>query len=426
MYKTKNLFTKIWTTPELRRKLLFTVLIFTCARLLANIPLPMINTLALQSLFASDEFLSLLNIIAGGTLATFSLVAVGISPYITASIIIQLLTFIWPKLKEMQKDGAKGQAKLNQYTRLLALPVAIVQSFSIIALMRTSGLMTATDFGSIITLVIFLTVGSFIMLWLGELITNYGLGNGVSMIMLLGIISQLPTTIAQTNTLIQSGQWLLLLSIAVGVIVVVATVVLINQAVRKVPIQYAKRIQGNRQVGGQTSFFPVKLNSVGVMPIIFAITIMSLPSFIARGLSALNPNWQNFSDNLQRWFSNTSLTYIAIYFVIVFVLSYFSALLFFNARDISEELKKSGAFVPGIRPGQHTQQFLERVIKRLTFVDGIFLGVIAVLPFILQRLTSLSSLAIGGTSLLIAVSVILEVNKTVEGTAVAQNYDQYL
>jgi preprotein translocase subunit SecY len=429
MDKVKQFFQKITSSRELKRKLFFTLLIFFCARFLAFIPLPMIDTYSLQTLFAGDEFLSLINIIAGGTLATFSLVAVGISPYITASIVVQLLTFIWPKLKELSKEGESGKRKLNQYTRLLSLPVAIVQSFSIIALLRSQNLLLqgSDNFSSMLVLVLFLTVGAFIMLWLGELITAYGLGNGISMIMLLGILSQIPTSFSQSQTLVQSNQWFLLLTLVVGIVAVVAVVVLINQAVRKVPIHYAKRIQGNRQIGGQTTFFPIKLNLVGVMSIIFAVTLMSLPGFIGRALSALsNPTWQNLGNQLQVIFSQTSWFYITIYFLVVFVLSYFSALLFFNAKDISEELKKSGAFVPGVRPGQHTQHFLETIVKRLTFTDGIFLGVIAILPFLLQILTGLSALAIGGTSLLIAVSVILDVNKLVEGTAVSQNYDQYL
>jgi preprotein translocase subunit SecY len=428
MNKVKLFFQKITTSPELKRKLLLTLLIFICARLLAFIPLPLVDTAQLRAMFAASEFLSLLNIIAGGTLSSFSLVALGISPYITASIVIQLLTFIWPKLKTMSKDeGEAGRRKLNQYTRLLALPVAIFQSLSIVALLRTNQLMTDTSWGGVLLLVFFTTVGAFMMLWLGELIGAYGLGNGVSMIMLLGILSQIPTSLAQSQTLIQQGQWFLLAALVAGIVAVVGVVVVINQAVRKVPIHYAKRIQGNRQIGGQTTFFPIKLNSVGVMPIIFAVTLMSLPPFIGRGLSSLaNPSLQNFGNQLQIIFSQTNPIYMILYFLIVFVLSYFSALLFFNARDVSEELKKSGAFVPGVRPGLHTQQFLERIIKRLTFVDGLFLGAIAVLPFILQLMTGMNSLAIGGTSLLIAVSVILEVNKTVEGTAVSQNYDQYL
>lgn len=427
MEKVYAFWHKITHSPDLKKKVWFTILIFAVARLLATIPLPYIDTLQLQAIFAGDEFLSLLNIVAGGTLSTFSLVAVGISPYITASIVIQLLTMIWPKLKEMQKDGQKGQAKLNQYTRLLALPVAMIQGLSIVSIVRSQNLLLSDGLGVVLTLIFFLTVGAFIMLWLGEQITAHGLGNGISMILLLGILAQLPQTFIQAETLGQTNQWFLLLALVGGIVATIAIVVYINQAVRKVPVHYAKRIQGSRQIGGQTTFLPIKLNSVGVMPIIFAVTLMTIPAFIGRALAGVtNEFWQHFGEGLQVFFSQSNPWYMVIYFLIVFVFSYFSAQLFFNARDISDELKKSGAFVPSVRPGQQTQQFLEKVIKRLTFVDGLFLGFIAILPFILQLITGLSSLAIGGTSLLIAVSVILEINKIVEGAAVAQDYDQYL
>lgn len=429
MQKVKLFFKKIMASDELKRKFGFTLLIFVCARLLANVPLPFINTSVLESMFQQYEFLSFLNIVAGGTLASLSLVAVGISPYITASIIMQLMTFVWPSLKELQKEGEKGRLKLNQYTRLLSLPVAIVQSFSIITILRSSNLLTASGVGVVATLIFFLTVGSFMMLWLAELIGAYGIGNGTSMIMLLGIVSQLPTTLGQFDSIMSSSGWFKVAAMILGLLAVVAVVVLMDQSVRKVPIQYARRIQGNRQIGGQTTFFPIKLNSVGVMPIIFAVTIMSIPSFIGSLLQQLDKStvWYQIGEFLGTYFTRSNPWYIAIYFVIVFVFSYFSAVLFFDTKDISDELKKSGAFIPGIRPGQHTQKFLETVMKRLTFVDGIFLGTIAVLPFLLGKLIpGADSLAIGGTSLLIAVSVLLEVNKIVEGTAVEQNYDQYL
>ncbi len=429
MQKLKQFFSKIMASDELKRKFGFTLLIFLAARLLANVPLPFINTQALADMFSQYEFLSFLNIVAGGTLASLSLVAVGISPYITASIIMQLMAFVWPSLKELQKDGEKGRLKLNQYTRLLSLPVAIFQSFSIITLLRTSHLLTTDSVGSIATLIFFLTVGSFVMLWLAELIGAHGIGNGTSMIMLLGIVSQLPTTLAQLSAAASSANWMKVIIMLAGLVALIGVVVLMDQSVRKVPIQYARRLQGNRQVGGQTTFFPIKLNSVGVMPIIFAVTIMSVPSFVGSLLMQLpaGSTWYNVGSWLQSNLNTENYWYILAYFVIVFVFSYFSAVLFFDTQDISDELKKSGAFVPGIRPGQHTQKFLETVVKRLTFVDGIFLGLVAILPFVLGKLVpGASSLAIGGTSLLIAVSVLLEINKTVEGTAVEQNYDKYL
>ena len=427
MEKLKLFGQKIFQSPQLRRQTFFTLLIFLATRFLAHVYLPLVDIARLKQVFANDDFLSLLNVIAGGTLSTASLIAVGISPYITASIVVQLLTFVWPKLKELSKEGEVGRRKLNQYTRLLALPVAILQSISIAALLKNSNLLLQNSWGALAIVTFSSVVGSFIMLWLGELISAYGLGNGISLIMLLGIVSSLPATLAQSQTLLESGKWFLALLMAAGVVGVVALVVLINQAVRKIPIQYAKKMQGARQIGGQTTFFPIKLNTSGVMPIIFAVTIMSFPGFIGRALaSSSQEKWQSVGYWLQGVFSQTNPVYLCLYFLIVFSLTYFSALLFFNTRDISEELKKSGAFIAGVRPGQKTQIYLEKIVKRLTFVDGLFLGSIAIMPFLLQIWTGLNSLAIGGTSLLIAVAVILEINKTVESASVGQDYDKYL
>lgn len=427
MDKVKAFCRKIYLSKELRKKTFFTLLIFLATRFLAHVYLPLVNVESLKQVFANDEFLNLINVIAGGTLATASLIAVGISPYITASIVIQLLTFVWPQLKELSKEGESGRRKLNQYTRLLALPVAIVQSVSIVALLKNSHLLLREDWRALALVTFSSVVGSFIMLWLGELISAYGLGNGISMIMLLGIVSSLPTTLAQSQTLFASDKWFLLLSLVVGIVTVTALVVIMNQAVRKIPIEYAKRVYGKRQLGGQTTFFPIKLNTSGVMPIIFAVTIMSFPGFLGRALAGSgNEALQAFGFGLQTYFAQTNPLYLTLYFLIVFGLTYFSALLFFNTRDIAEELKKSGAFIAGVRPGQKTQEFLTAIVKRLTFIDGLFLGSIAIMPFLLQIWTGLNSLAIGGTSLLIAVSVILEINKTVEGASIGQNYDQYL
>ena len=425
----QNFFKKVAGSRQIQKKIFVTLGIFLVARVLTAVPVPGINTARLSELFANNQFLGLLNIFAGGTLATFSIVAIGVSPYITSSIVFQLLGMVFPKLKDLQKDGERGKAKLNQYTRLLSLPVAIIQSISMIAMMSSQGLLTTSDLMSVITIVVTLVTGAFIMLWLGELIGTYGLGNGVSMIMTLGIISQFPGMIfrfVQAAPSFGLAQALMSVGVLVGVIAVVWLVVVINEAVRNVPIQYAKRIYGTRVSGGQSTYFPVKVNSVGVMPIIFAITLVSLPSFLGQILSSVaNPGVSNFGQQLMVLFNQNGWFYMVFYFVVVFVFSYFSSMIFFNTGDIADELKKSGAFVPGVRPGGQTKDFLSAVVKRLTFIAAIFLGSIAVLPFLLQRITGAGSLAIGGTSILILVSVLLEMNKTLDGMAVGQNYDRY-
>jgi preprotein translocase subunit SecY len=416
----------VFQTPELRRKIFFTGLIILVFRLLAHVPVPGVNVAALQALFAGNQFLSLLNIFAGGTLANFSLVAVGINPYITASIIVQLAGMVLPNIKEMQKEGEAGKAKLNQYTRLLTVPFAIAQSISIIALLNTQGLLVTEQALVIVAMVLTMVAGAMIMLWLGELVTEYGIGNGISMVLFAGIVSQLPTAAGQVLALLSTGAYLTFLTFLLGAGILVGLIVFINQAVRKVSIQYAKRIRGGKVYGGQQTHLPIKVNVAGVMPIIFAVSIMLVPSFVGRIMTtSANPALIAWGQRLTIWFQQTSPVYLITYFLMVFGFTFFSALIFFNAEDIAEELKKSGAFVPGIRPGGATKKFLEYVVVRITLVGAIFLSLLAILPSLAQIATGIDSLAIGGTSILIVVSVILETSKQVESMIVGQDYDKY-
>lgn len=418
---------KIFSNKELRRKIAFTALIFLVYRLLAHIPVPGVNLDQLRLLFNSNQFLSLLNVFSGGTLANFSVVAVGINPYITASIVMQLAAMVIPSLKEQQKESEAGREKINQYTRLLSVPLAVAQSVSVLAILNSQNLLNQADPFTLSTIVITLVAGAVIMMWLGELISQYGIGNGISMILLVSIISQLPTTAAQLISVSQTQNWLLLASLAVLLLGIIAVIVFMNEGIRKVPIEYAKRVRGSRIYGGQQTHLPIKVNVAGVMPIIFAVSIMLVPSFIARILIATkNPDLIGLGQQLTVLFAQTSLVYILMYFAIVFLFTFFSALLFFNAEDISNELKKSGAFIPGTRPGSATKKLLEYIVSRITFAGALFLGLLAVLPLIAQRFTEIGTLAIGGTSLLIVVSVILETTKQAQSYMVDQNYDKYL
>jgi len=416
----------IFQTEELRRKIIFTGLIFLAFRLMAHIPVPGVNVAALQAIFADNQFLSLLNVFAGGTLANFSLVAVGINPYITASIIMQLAGMVLPNIKEMQKEGEAGKAKLNQYTRFLTVPFAIAQSISIIALLNSQSLLVADRLIVIVAMVLTMVAGAMIMLWLGELVSEYGVGNGISMVLFAGIVSQLPMAVGQISQLISSQQFFTFFLFLLGIFILIGLIVFINQAVRKVPIQYAKRIRGGKTYGGQQTHLPIKVNVAGVMPIIFAVSIMLAPSFVGRIMTASSkPGLVAWGQRLTIWFEQTSPIYLITYFLLVFSFTFFSALIFFNAEDISGELKKSGAFVPGIRPGGSTKKFLEYVVVRITLVGAIFLSILAILPSIAQILTGIGSLAIGGTSILIVVSVVLETNKQIESMLVGQDYDKY-
>jgi len=424
--KITSILQAVFSNRELRKKLLFTLAILFFFRLLAHIPVPGVDISQLKAFFADSQFLSLLNIFSGGTLANFSIVAVGINPYITASIIIQLATMISPQLKEIQKDGEAGRERMNQYTRLLAVPLGVVQSISVLALLNSQQLLQTSNPFLLIAMIATLVAGSMILMWLGELVTEYGIGNGISMVLFAGIVSQLPLAAAQIASITTRQEWMTLGISLLVFLFVIGLIVFMNEAIRKVMISYAKRIRGTRSFGGQTTHLPIRVNVTGVLPIIFAVSIMLAPSFISRLLvGSGNTGLVTFGQNLAAWFIPTSPVYMVTYFTIVFIFTFFSALIFFNAEDIANELKKSGAFIPGTRPGAPTKKFLEFVVTRITLAGAIFLGSIAVLPSLAQSLTGIQSLAIGGTSVLIVVSVVLETAKQVQSQLVGQNYDQF-
>lgn len=426
MKQITTLIANIFSTRELRNKILFTLAILLVFRILAHVPVPGVNVEQLKTLFTGNEFLSLLNIFSGGTLANFSVVAVGINPYITASIIFQLAAMVFPKLKEIQKDGEAGRERINQYTRLASVPLAVVQSVSVLALLSSQGLIQTNSPFALIAMIATLVAGAMILLWLGELVTQYGIGNGISMVLFAGIVSQLPTAVAQIAS-ITTTQEIITLGISLIIfLIVIAFIVFMNEAIRKVSISYAKRIRGSRTYGGQSTHLPIKVNVTGVLPIIFAVSIMLAPSFVSRlMLGSGSAMLATYGQSLAIWFAPTSPIYIITYFAIVFVFTFFSAIIFFNAEDISGELKKSGAFIPGIRPGAPTKKFLEFVVTRITLAGALFLGFIAILPSVAQTATGIQSLAIGGTSVLIVVSVVLETAKQVQSQLIGQNYEQF-
>jgi preprotein translocase subunit SecY len=426
MKQVLNWLTAFWGNKDVRRRFLFTAAIFFIYRLLAHIPVPAVELSQLRSLLFGNQFLSFLNIVSGGTLANFSVVAVGISPYITASIVLQLSAMVFPPLKEMQKDGEAGREKINQYTRLLTLPLAVVQSISVLALLNAQGLLSQPDPLTIVTMIVTLVAGSMISMWLGELITEFGIGNGISMMLLGGIVSQFPAAAAQVSVVATQDDWLTLASFGGVFAAMILGVVFMNEAIRKVSIQYARRVRGSREFGGQTTHLPIRVNVAGVLPIIFAVSIMLGPAFLARLMTASGrPELVVWGQRLAIWFTETSPIYIISYFLLVFVFTFVSALIFFNSEDISEELRKSGAFVPGIRPGGPTKKYLDFVVSRITVAGATFLGLVAIVPSLAQNVTGIQSLAIGGTSLLIVVSVIIETAKQVDSLLIGQQYEKY-
>ncbi|KKT97916.1 MAG: Protein translocase subunit SecY [Microgenomates group bacterium GW2011_GWA1_46_15] len=400
---------------------------FLVFRLLGHIPVPSVDILSLRALFAQSQLLGMIDIFSGGTLANFSILAIGINPYITASIIMQLATFLFPKLKELSKEGESGRELINQYTRLLTVPVAVIQSISVLLILNGQSLIQTKDPLHIVAMIFTLVAGSLITVWIGELITLYGIGNGISLLIFAGIVGRVPISALQTLSISQTINPFMLIFIAFMAVVVIGLMVFMNEAIRKVPIQYATRARGSRTYGGQTTHLPLRVNQAGVLPIIFAVSFMLVPSLLARVFQQANqPFLNSIATTMTAWFQPGSIVYTIIYFVLVVAFTYFSTAVLFNPKDLAEDLKKSGAFIPGMRPGKPTENYLTYVITRITIAGAVFLGVVAILPSIAQQFTGISTLTIGGTGLLIVVSVVLETAKQLQSMLVAQHYERFL
>ncbi|MEN9327544.1 MAG: hypothetical protein RI947_352 [Candidatus Parcubacteria bacterium] len=421
--KIKSLF----KDPELRRKTLFTLFIFTAFRFFAFLPVPSIDLSRLQALFSQNQFLSLLDIFSGGTLINFSVMSLGLNPYINASIIIQLLMVVFPQLEQMAKEGEYGRHKINQYTRMLTVPLTIVQAIGIYVLLKNQnivGYMTPLQFFSF---VFTLLAGTFILVWFGELISELGLGNGISLLIFAGIVGRLPVLVGRAFSVVNQELFINIIIFAVLSVIVIASVVFVNQAVRKIRVVYAKRIQGNRMYQGASTYLPLKLNQAGVIPIIFAVSFVLFPQLIGNFLQySKQPIIAGIASFLAQTFNPAGFFYNFFYFILVIGFTFFYTIIVFNPGKIAEEIQKHGGFIQGIRPGTETKKYLERVLYRITTVGAVFLGLIAVMPAIVSSLTGLSNLVIGGTGILIVVSVILETFKTVESQLVMRSYDKFV
>jgi preprotein translocase subunit SecY len=409
-----------------RKKILFTAGIFVIFRLFAHIPVAGVHIEGLRALFSQNQFLGLLNIFSGGTLANFSVMALGLNPYINASIILQLSTLLFPKLEALSKEGEAGRQKINQYTRLLTVPLAIAQAFGMYALLRSQQIIASLGPVDLAAFVITMTAGTMLLVWLGELITERGVGNGISMLIFAGIVGQLPILFSNAVTTLSSDQivnFVLFGGLGIGVI---AAIVAINEAIRPVIVYYAKRVRGNKLYGGQSTHLPLRLNQAGVIPIIFAVSIVLLPSLIANYLSAsTNPALSSIGIGLASGFSPNGFLYNALYFLLVVGFTYFYTAVLFNPKKIAEEIQKYGGFIPGIRPGSATAGHLNYIITRITLCGALFLGLIAILPTVAQAVTNVQTLLLGGTSILIVVSVILETVKAIDAQLVMRNYEKF-
>ncbi len=416
-----------FNTPELRRKIIFTAFIFFVFRVLAHIPVPGVDLPKLRSFFSQSEFLGLLDIFSGGTLINFSIMAVGLNPYINASIILQLLTVIFPKLEELQKEGEYGREKINQYTRILTIPLAGVQSFGMYALLKNQGIIGQLSPLSLISMISTMIAGTILLMWFGELISEYGIGNGISLLIFAGIVGRLPVVIGQTFTIVNQEFFINLIVFLAISFFVVASIVFINEAVRQVPVHYAKRVRGNKMYGGASTYIPLRLNQAGVIPIIFAVSLVLLPQLLGRFVQYIpNQIIANIAKTIVYIFNTGGLVYNGVYFLLVIGFTYFYTAITFNPQKIAAEIQKYGGFIPGIRPGSPTANYLNYILTRITLAGAIFLGLIAIFPAIMKQITGINTLTIGGTSILIVVSVVLETVKQIEAQLVMRSYDGFL
>ncbi|QQG44701.1 MAG: preprotein translocase subunit SecY [Candidatus Roizmanbacteria bacterium] len=411
---------------QLRRKLIFTLMIFFVFRLFAFLPVPTIDLEKLRTLFAQSQFLSLLDIFSGGTLLNFSVMALGLNPYITSSIIIQLLTMVFPKLEQLAKEGEQGRYKINQYTRLLTVPVTIIQSIGIYVFLKNQNIIGAINPLEFFSIIVTLAAGTFILVWFGELISEFGLGNGISLLIFAGIVGRLHVIIGQTFAIVNQELIINVLIFLVVGVLVIAAVVFINQSVRRIPVYYAKRIKGNRMYQAATNYLPLKLNQAGVIPIIFAVAFVLFPQLLGNFfIYSSNSVLSKIATFLVSAFNPNGFFYNFFYFILVIGFTFFYTVIVFNPKKITEEIQKHGGFIPGIRPGIATKEFLEKILYKITTAGAIFLGIIAILPAIVSSVTGINNLVIGGTGILIVVSVILETFKSVEAQLMMRSYDKF-
>ncbi len=428
-----------YRSRDLRKRFLMVLGLLIIFRLLSHIPVPVPNNIALanflQTLFNSSKLLTTVDLFSGGALSQFSIILMGVGPYINASIIMQLLTQAVPRFEALSKEGEAGRQKINQYTRLLTLPLAILQSIGMVFLLRTlSKQIAGTDLiGRLDTfhwllMIVTITGGSLLLMWIGEIITEKGIGNGISLIIFAGIVSQLPATFSQFTALLGADAGKLFTFILYGIITlaVIVFIVFLNEGQRNIPVSYARRTRGTKIYAGVDTHLPLRVITAGVIPIIFALAFLSVPGFIAQLLTNAKTAWlSNAAQWLNTFLSPNGLPYAVTYFLMVVIFTYFYTSVVFQPKDISENLQKQGGFIPGIRPGRETANYLKRVLNRITLGGALGLGIVAVLPFIVTAVTKTSSLSLGGTGLLIVVSVAIETMRAVEARAITSSYDEY-
>jgi len=418
---------KIWKTKDLRNSILFVLLMLVIFRAAAHIPIPGVDTAALKDYFASNQILGLYNMFSGGAMEQFSVVALGVGPYITASIIFQLLAMIIPRLEEIQKEGQSGQERINTYTRLATVPLALLQSYGIITLLRQSGngiISNDLSFFHLALMMVTMAAGTVFLMWIGELISERKIGNGISIMIFAGIIASMPTTLQQAIATFDSSQIVYWVAFAAVALATVAGVVFITEGQRNIPVIYAKRVRGAKTYGGAETFLPLRVNMAGVIPIIFAISIILIPTMIAQLFMRAKTQWlADLSLSTIELFQN-QLFYGIMYFLLVFGFTYFYTAVIFHPDRVADNLQKQGGYVPGVRPGRPTAEFIQRTINRIMPAGAFFLATIAVLPLIMQEALGTATMAIGGASMLIVVSVVIDMKNQVNSQLTMRDYEQ--
>ncbi len=419
-----------WKAPELRKKILFTVFILLIYRLGNAVPVPYVDVAALKEYFdttLSSTVLGLYNAMSGSAFSRATVFALSINPYINSSIIMQLLCIAIPQLERLQKDGGEeGRKKIASITRYVTVGLALIMGFAYYSMLRNYGLLTQTGVLTGIVIVLTFTAGSAFIMWLGEQITEFGIGNGISIILFASIISRIPSTVSSAITNIAGGAQSIggVLVILVLALALVVVIVFVNDSERRIPIQYAKQMRGRKMYGGQSTFLPIKVNMSGVMPIIFAQSIASLPATI---LAFNNPTNDWKFTTIMRTITNTNgVLYAIVYFLLIIAFGYFYAAIQYNPIEIANNLKKNGGYIPGFRPGRPTAEFIQKVIHKIVLFGSLYLGVVAILPIIISNISGYSSLAIGGTSVIIVVGVALETAKALEAQMMMRNYKGFL
>ncbi len=416
---------QMWLLSDLRKRLLYAAILLVIARVLAHVPLPGVDIMELRNFFGRNQIFGLLNMFSGGAMENFSIIMMGVGPYITASIIMQLLGMVIPSIEELQKEGEQGQQRINYWTRIITVPLALIQSYSMLMLLRNQGIVSGWTPLQLVVMVISITAGSILLMWIGELISENGIGNGVSLIIALGIVAGIPTQVRNTLAVLDTSRIIGLIIFGIIAIGVVILIIFGNEGQRQIPVSYARRIRGLKAYGGVDTHLPIRVNTAGVIPIIFAMSMMIFPGVAAKFLTqAKSESLASAATWVANLFSNNWF-YGVLYFVLVIAFTFFYTGVVLKPQQIAENLQKQGGFIPGVRPGQETAKYLSYIISRINLTGAVFLGVIAVLPFIVQAITKINTLVIGGTGVLIMVSVIIETMRQIQAQLVMRQYENY-